>query len=95
MTLEEVNVLLAHTDCFDTAAVELALNARARAIAEFAASAPRGLLAETHAAGQAFRDRLEMAQIERRRALDRMTNLSRGLQANLEEHRARCVTCFG
>ena len=95
MTLAEANRILAETDCHDTEATGTALAARARAIVEFAAVAPPDLLSETLAAGERFRDRLELAQIEAHRELDQMTKLSRGLESTLDQTRPYSVACFG
>jgi hypothetical protein len=95
MTLHEANQILSRVDCRDPEAVAEALKERARAIAEFAASAPKELLDETLAAGEAFRDRLEMTQIEARREVDRMKRLTRGLESTLSEHQADHIKCFG
>ena len=95
MTLAEVNQRLLAVDCNDSEAVEAALTERARAIAEFAASASHEALADTLAAGEALRHRLEFAQIETRRDLDRMTKLRRGLASTLDESQPDRVTCFG
>jgi hypothetical protein len=95
MTLRESNLLLEELDCRDTDAVTAALTERARAIAEFAASAPQDVLNETLTAGEAFRDRLEMAQVEARRELNRMTRLTRGLESTLSERENDHIQCFG
>ena len=95
MTLPEANQRLLDVDCRDQEAVASALTERARAIAEFAASASPDLLRETLAAGEFFRERLESFQIESRGDLDRMTNLSRGLQSTLDESQPDQITCFG
>jgi hypothetical protein len=95
MTLNDANQTLAETDCGDADAVATALIERSRAIVEFAALAPRELLLETQAAGEAFRDRLELARIEAHRELDRMTKLSRGLESTLDQRQALNFTCFG
>jgi len=96
MTLSDANRILNEVDCLDGDAVAAALTERARAIAEFAASAPQELLDETLEAGESLRRRLEVAQIEARRELDQMTRLSRGLESVLNEHQAtEHITCFG
>ena len=95
MTLIEANQLLLEVDCRDPDAVASALTDRARAIAEFASTASADLLEETLSAGVTFRDRLEHAQIETRRELDRMTKLSRGLESTLDQGQPDRVTCFG
>jgi hypothetical protein len=95
MTLKEANRVLAETDCGDTDAVAVALTARARAIVEFAAVAPRGLLVETLDAGEEFRGRLEHAHVEVHRDLDRLTKLTRGLASTVDQRRPHCVRCFG
>jgi hypothetical protein len=95
MTLAEVNQLMEQVDCRDAGAVEAALIERARALAEHASSASRELLKQTLVTGNEFRERLEMAQIESRRELDRMTKLRRGLASTLAEHQSDQITCFG
>jgi hypothetical protein len=95
MTLKDANQTLTETDCCDAEAVTAALTERARAIVEFAALAPKELLLETHEAGEAFRDRLELAKIEAHRELDRMTKLSRGLESTLDQPQTLHFTCFG
>ena len=95
MTLSEANLRLLDADCNDPDSVAVALTDRARAITEFAASAPVNLLRETLATGEAFRDLLAHARIETRRDLDRMTKLSRGLASTLDQSQAERVTCFG
>lgn len=95
MSLPEANQRLQDVDCRDADAVALALTERARSIAEFAASASPELLRATHTAGEDLRERLEFAQIEVRRELDRMSRLTRGLSSNLDEHQPDRITCFG
>jgi len=96
MTLNDANRILNEIDCLDGDAVATALTERARAIAEFAASAPQELLKETLEAGESLRRRLEDAQLEARRELHQMTKLSRGLASILNEHQAaEHITCFG
>ena len=95
MTIAEANQLLATVDCNDPDAVASALTDRARAIAEFASTATKELLEETLAIGDAFRTRLEMVQAGTCRELDRMTNLSRGLESTLDQFEPDRVTCFG
>ena len=95
MTITEANQLLSTVDCNDPEAVAAALTARARAIAEFAATATKELLEETLATGDAFRKRLEMVQAETCCELDRMTKLSRGLESTLDQCESDRVTCFG
>ena len=95
MTLREANLRLVQVDCNDADDVDAALTERARAIAEFAASASQELLNQTLASGEDFRRRLESAQAEARQELDRMTNLSRGLESTLDQSEPDHVTCFG
>lgn len=95
MTLPEANFRLLAVDCNDPDAVAFALTERARAIAEFAASASREVLEETLAAGENFRQSLEHAQIDARREVDRMTKLSRGLASTLDQYQPDRVSCFG
>ena len=95
MTITEANQLLSVVDCNDPEAVAAALTDRARAIAEFASTAPKELLEDTLATGDAFRKRLEMVQAETCRELDRMTKLSRGLESTLDQCEPDRVTCFG
>ena len=95
MTLSEANQVLMGVDCSDPDAVASALTHRARAIAEFASTAPQGLLRETLASGEALRDRLELNQLEGRREIDRITQLSRGLESTLVDQQADLITCFG
>ena len=94
MNLAEANQALLAVDCRDPEAVSMVLTERSRSLAEFAASASPELLMDALEAGEDFRERLEQAQIEARRELDRMTKLSRGLTSTLDQHRHR-VTCFG
>ena len=96
MTLTEANHLLTEVDCRDPDAVGAALIDRARAIAEFASTASQELLKDTLDAGEALRERLEMAQIEARREVDCMTKLSRGLESTLGSvYQSDRITCFG
>lgn len=95
MTLTEANRILVTVDCRDPDAATAALADRARAIAEFAASASLDSLNESLAAGEAFRQKLEDAQTEARRELGRITNLTRGLETTLGECQADRITCFG
>ena len=95
MTLLDANQRLLEVDCRDPDAVISALTDRARAIAEFAACAPREALLDLLASGEAFRQRLESAKNETRRELDRMTNLNRGLVSTLDQSEPDRVTCFG
>ena len=95
MTLSEANRNLSLIDCSDPDAVAEALAERARALAEFAASAPKELLTETLEAGEDLRRRLLAGQIEARRELEQMTRLTRGLESTLSEHESGGITCFG
>jgi hypothetical protein len=96
MSLQEVNQELLQTDCDDLHAVATALTNRARVIAQFAAVADQATLEQTYAAGEEFRERLELSQINASRELDGLRKLKKGLQANIEPGPPRDqIVCFG
>ena len=95
MTLKRANQRLLEVDCGDPGAVAAALHDRARAIAEFAASAADADLRETLVAGDVFRDRLERARVETRQELERMTELVRGIRSTMDQGQPDRVSCFG
>ena len=97
MTLAEATLALDAVDCHDLDAVRQALAERARAIAEFAATATRDALLDTLESGAQLLERLERVRIDSMRDLDRMVTLHRGLQSNFDPASAAKdqVTCFG
>ena len=84
MTLAESILLLRQTDCKDLEVVATALTLRARAIAEFAATADPLLLASALQAGEEFLTRLETTQMSAYRELDNLRKLKHGLVTNLD-----------
>ena len=96
MTLPEADQCLLEADCADLDTVAAVLAERARAIAQYAAAADRPTLVQTLTVGEEFRERLELAQRNAEREIDRLRKLKRGLLVNLEPAGTDDqVVCFG